>query len=202
MNQVSTSMLPHLKCVRLLISSLPPDCLRAATVTARRRSEVLHVIFLLLTPQHYFLFIPAVHQHHVRPRKTYQLTDLRLRGSETFYLTSCNGIICSAPRSVQIACSSSAATRHGRLAFHAAIREHHRSAGSQNNSHHGNEMSGTALTGTRCTTPRHSRSGCWCAGSLAPAERSSELLKTCSTSDLSPLQPHVQGSSATTGGFR
>ena len=72
------------------IFSLPPDCLRAATVTARMHSEVLHVISLLLTPQHHLLLIPAIHQHHVRPRKPYQLTGLRLRDAKTVQLTSCN----------------------------------------------------------------------------------------------------------------
>lgn len=67
------------------ISALPPDCLRAATVTARRRSEVSHVIFLHLTPQHHFLSIPAIHQHHVRPRKPRQLIGLvcNVRGDFT-----------------------------------------------------------------------------------------------------------------------
>lgn len=56
-NQVSTSALPSPELHQDSISSLPPDCLRAATGTEWRRSEVLRVIFLLLTPQHHILFI-------------------------------------------------------------------------------------------------------------------------------------------------
>jgi hypothetical protein len=73
-----------------LISSLPPDCTRAATVTVSERSEDLHVIAVLLTPQHHCIYPAAyISAIHTSPPRTIaqeasSLVGPRSRGSNLF----------------------------------------------------------------------------------------------------------------------
>jgi hypothetical protein len=88
--QVSSSALPYYQNASPPISSLPPDCTRAATVTVSERSEDLHVIAVLLTPRHHCIYPAAyISAIHTSPPRTIaqeasSLVGPRSRGSNLF----------------------------------------------------------------------------------------------------------------------